>query len=266
MKRLAWATDVHFEFAGVDKVVEFCERVIALEPDGLLLTGDIAQAHSIERYLKALDRALPFPLYFVLGNHDYYYGSIPEVRAAVSAVVAASSHLTWMSSAGVVSLSKKTALIGHDGWADGRFGDFGSSGVLLNDYRLIEELKNQTREERLVTLNALGDEAADHFRRVLPEALARHRKVVALTHVPPFAEAAWYQGRISDPQWLPHFSSRALGEAIVEIMDAHPDRELTVLCGHTHAGGAVQIRPNVRVVVGWAEYGNPAVQEVLEVP
>jgi 3',5'-cyclic-AMP phosphodiesterase len=266
MKRLAWATDVHFEFAGIDDVVAFCERVIALEPEALLLTGDIAQAHSIERYLRALDRALPMPVYFVLGNHDFYYGSIRDVRAAVSAVVADSVHLTWMSAVGAVSLSEETALIGHDGWADGRFGDFAASGVLLNDYRLIEELKNQSPEARFATLNALGDEAAAHFRRVLPEALVKHRQVIALTHVPPFAEATWYRGRISDPQWIPHFSAKSVGEALVEIMDAHPDRDLLVLSGHTHVGGAVQVTSNIRVVVGWAEYGHPALQEMLEVP
>ena len=110
MKRLAWATDVHFEFAGVDDVVAFCERVIALAPEALLLTGDIAQAHSIERYLRALDRALPMPVYFVLGNHDFYYGSIRDVRAAVSAVAADSLHLTWMSAVSIAIGSTRPRL------------------------------------------------------------------------------------------------------------------------------------------------------------
>ena len=165
-----------------------------------------------------------------------------------------------------MSLSEHTALIGHDGWADGRFGDFSSSNVMLSDYRLIRELTDISPEARLAMLRSLGDEAAAHFRRVMPEALANHQQVVALTHVPPFDEATWYRGRIADPEWLPHFSSRAVGDAFLEVMDAHPDRELLVLCGHTHTGGAVQVRPNLRVVVGAAEYGSPVLQEVLEVP
>ncbi len=266
MIRLAWATDVHFEFATVDDVVVFCKQVIALAPQALLLTGDIALAPTIERYLRALDRALPMPVYFVLGNHDYYHGSIPEVRTAVAAVVADSTHLGWMSNVGFVPLSEDTALVGHDGWADGRFGDFASSRVLLNDYRLIRELSDLSPDARLATLRALGDEAATHFRRVLPEALAQHRQVVALTHVPPFAEPTWYRGRIADPEWLPHFGSRAVGDVFLEVMEAHPDRELLVLCGHTHTGGAVQVRPNLRVIVGTAEYGHPALQDVIEMP
>jgi Icc protein len=265
MHRLAWATDVHFEFTTVDVVAAFCERIIALAPDGLLLTGDIAQATSVERYLRALDRVLPMPIYFVLGNHDFYHGSIADVRAAVEALVTESPHLIWMSRTGPVSITADTALVGHDGWADARCGDYASSRVLLNDYRLIRELTGLTAHERRAALERLGDEAAAHFARVLPDALADHRHVIALTHVPPFPEASWYRGRIADPRWLPHFCAAAVGDVFVRVMDAHPDQDLLVLCGHTHTGGPVQVRPNLRVLVGSAAYGNPEIQEVLEV-
>ena len=56
-------------------------------------------------------------------------------------------------------------------------------------------------------------------------------------HVPPFREACWHQGRISDDLWRPPFSCKAVGEALVEAMEAHPGREMTVLCGHTHGAG-----------------------------
>ena len=46
-----------------------------------------------------------------------------------------------------------------------------------------------SKSERLAKLHALGDEAADHFRAVLREALSRFRHVVVLTHVPPFRES-----------------------------------------------------------------------------
>lgn len=265
MARVAWATDIHFEFASVNDIVIFCQKVVALAPNALLIAGDIGQAPTVERYLRTLDRALPMPVYFVLGNHDFYLGGIQTVRDAVSAAVSASTHLTWMTSVGVVPIGAATGLIGHDGWADGRCGDYASSRVMLNDYRLIAELSNLSSGDRLAMLNRLGDEAAAHFRRVLPEALARFRRVIALTHVPPFTEATWYRGRISDPDWLPHFCSRAVGDVFLETMEAHPDSELLVLCGHTHGGGGVQIRPNLRVVVGTAEYGRPEVQEVVEV-
>ena len=48
-------------------------------------------------------------------------------------------------------------------------------------------------------------------------------------------------------------------------MAAHPECEMTVLCGHTHSPGEAQILPNLRVLTGGAEYGRPALQRVLTV-
>jgi len=58
--------------------------------------------------------------------------------------------------------------------------------------------------------------------------------------------------------------SLAVGEALREIMLARPDREMLVVCGHTHDAADVQVLPNLRVLVGAAEYGNPVVQQVFE--
>lgn len=48
-------------------------------------------------------------------------------------------------------------------------------------------------------------------------------------------------------------------------MRARPDRDLTVLCGHTHGRGYVEVLPNLRVKTGGATYGSPAIEEVLTV-
>ena len=42
------------------------------------------------------------------------------------------------------------------------------------------------------------------------------------------------------------------------------DRQMTVLCGHTDGAGEAQVLPNLRVLTGAAEYGEPKVQRVLE--
>ena len=119
--------------------------------------------------------------------------------------------------------------------------------------------------ERLLRLNALGDEAAARFRRILPGALARSRRLIVLTHVPPFREACWHRGRVSDDAWLPHFACKAVGEALIEAMASHPECEMTVLCGHTHSAGEAQVLPDLRVLTGGAEYGRPEMQRMLTV-
>jgi hypothetical protein len=114
------------------------------------------------------------PIYFVLGNHDYYGGSITEVRSRVTAIVRQSDQLHWLPLAGVISLSKSTALIGHGCWADGRAGDFNLRPDLMTDYFVIEELTGLDYPERLARLKALGDEAACHLRKTLTSAIERY--------------------------------------------------------------------------------------------
>ncbi len=263
IRRTVWLTDIHLNFVDLGKVEEFCRRIAGKEPDGLLLGGDIGEAQNVTTYLRLLEDQLECPIFFVLGNHDFYNGSISEVRQEIKTLVEHSQGLCWLSDAGVVPLTERICLIGHDAWADGRLGDYERSQVELNDYLHIEEFAGLDREKRLEKLHELGDAAADYFRQVLPRALKRFRHVVVLIHVPPFAEACWHEGRTSDENYLPHFSCKSVGKILEETMRQFPDCEMTVLCGHTHGSGEAEILPNLLVKTGGATYGEPQVQEVM---
>jgi len=264
MMKLAWLTDLHLEFVRDARTLELlAASVRAAEPDAVLLGGDTGTAETLERHLRWLAGAAGVPVYFVLGNHDCYGGSFAGSRKISARVSREVPHLHWLNESGVVPLTEKSALIGHGGWADGRLGNGPGSLVMLNDYVLIEDFQRLVPAERLRLMAGLGDEAAAHFKKWLPVALGAYERVVLLTHVPPFREACWHQGSISGDDWLPHFASRAPGEVMREIMAAHPDRHLTVLCGHTHSPGVCCILPNLTVKTGEAQYGAPRVQEVL---
>ena len=79
--RFAWLTDIHLNFCP-GRVQELLDRVDATEPDAVLIGGDIAEAPDVTGYLQRF-ATLNRPVYFVLGNHDFYRGSIRQVRAAV---------------------------------------------------------------------------------------------------------------------------------------------------------------------------------------
>lgn len=265
MKRVAWLTDLHLNFLKERHADEFLSRVVATRPDAVLIGGDIAEAPSVEKHLEHIATRLECPIYFVLGNHDFYFGSIQRVRSVVGELCREWPNLIFLTSAGVISLSARTGLCGHDGWADARLGDYERSLVMMNDYRLIEELAGVNKRDRWPLLKAMGDEAARHVEAVLPAALAQHEEVIFLTHVPPLREACWYQGQTSNDEWLPHFTCQAVGDALLRIMRDHPDRHLTVLCGHTHSRGETQPLANARILTGGAEYGLPEIQRVFEV-
>ncbi len=265
MKRVAWLTDIHLNFLNLPDLPLFFETIRASNPDVVLIGGDIGEANTWEFYLEMMARALQLPIYFVLGNHDYYGSSIRSVREHAAALCRESAHLHWLPGSGVVELSEQAALIGHDGWADGRVGDYLRSPILLNDYLLIRELTLPDPEARLAQLHLLGDEAADYLRRALPLALKEHRRVYLLTHVPPFREACWHEGQISNDDYLPHYTCKAVGDVLLEMMLRYPDRELIVLCGHSHGAGIARPAANIQVITGGAEYGHPVVNQVFEV-
>lgn len=262
--RVLWLTDIHLNFLEATARDPFLEDLSAQAPDALLISGDIGEAKSVRGYLRRVYEIVGVPTYFVLGNHDFYFGSIALVRRDVDELCHDLPQLVYLTERGVVPLTPRLGLIGHDGWADGRVGDYERSYVMMNDYRLIAELAGYTKQDRLGKLHALGDEAAAHIRRWLPKALADFPEVILLTHVPPLRGACWYNGTISDDEWAPHFVCQAVGDAILEIMPQHPQKKLTVLCGHTHSRGECRPLPNVLILTGGAVYGQPAVQRVFE--
>lgn len=262
--RLAWLTDIHLNFVDRPAVGTLAGEVRDARPDVVLIGGDIGEAESVCSLLELFAREVRLPVYFVLGNHDFYRGSIAGVRAAAAELTRRSAGLTWLPAAGVIRLTPRTALVGHDGWGDGGYGNAVGSPVVLNDFLLIKELR-QSGRELLAVLRQLGEEAAGHFRAVLPAALQDHEHVLALTHVPPFREASWHEGRESDEDWVPYFACRMVGEELRNTMAAHPHRQLTVLCGHTHGSGECRVLPNLLVLTGGAEYGRPRLQRIIEV-
>lgn len=264
MKRVAWVTDIHLNFLEADERSMFVEHLASQNADALLISGDIGEANSVERYLIEMEAGLGIPILFVLGNHDFYHGSIRQVRAQIRRLAERSSGLVYLSSAGVTELTSHTCVIGHDGWADARLGAYETSDVLLSDFFVIEELAGLERKTLRRRLEALGDEAVEHLRANLVSAVKRYPQILLVTHVPPFRDACWYQGRPSDDNWLPFFSCRSAGEMLIGVMRDHPDCRLTVLCGHTHGSGRAWILDNLEVITGGARYGKPHVQQVFE--
>lgn len=265
MAKVAWVTDVHLNFVPEEDRKRFFASIRAHRPDALLLTGDISEGPDVCHELQAIERSLDCPIYFVLGNHDFYRRSIRGVVRQVTELAAGSDRLIYISAAEAFSLTDTTGIVGHDGWGDAGLGDYDASDVVLSDFFAIDELAavQGDRKRLRARLEELGQQAATHLERVLPGAMQTYRRVVVLTHVPPFREAAWYGGKPSADDWLPFFSCRATGQVLRKLARRHPDCELLVLCGHTHGGGKSQILDNLCVLTGSAQYGRPRVNLML---
>ena len=253
--RATWLTDVHLNFLDDARLSDFLATVQREAPEVILVTGDTGESADV---LALIDRLCAIaPLYFVLGNHDFYRSSIAEVRERARAT------RRWLPALSPVRLTDATTLLGVDGWGDARCGDLGSQ-VMLADWQFIRDLAGLATPARIDALQALGAQEAAALRDQLAT-LTAPRELIVLTHVPPFAEACCYNGKPSTPEWLPWFSCIAVGDALLDHAHRNPGTKVTVLCGHTHGRCEYRAADNLLVRTGgWApgemEYGNPLVQ------
>lgn len=264
--RAVWTTDMHLSHAREPQVTKFLNSVKAEKPDLLFVTGDTAEARTVFRNLKRYKDHVGGELFFVLGNHDYYGSSIKAVRDDARAF----KDGLWLGRTDCVQLTETAFMVGVDGWGDARAGNVYKSPIALNDWRHIEEMHPAwgNPHKRANILRALGDaDAADLSRQLatVPDC----EQLVVLTHVPPMADACWYNGKKSEPDWLPWFSCIAVGDVLLDYAKAHPTQKIMVLCGHTHGEGVYQALPNLEVRTGgWAPgvegYGNPRIQGTFE--
>jgi predicted phosphohydrolase len=266
---LCWLTDIHLNFLSEQERMGFYNRIKQKDGDAIIIGGDIAEAISLNSLLQEMAHVLQKPIYFVLGNHDYYYGEIKAVKKEIQELCATEPLLHWLSMSKSISINKHTILLGQDGWADGRYGNYNESNVVLNDSRLIRDLFEQAilgKDYLLAKMQKLADFDAQSLQTNLAENLhADISKVIILTHVPPFKESCVYKGEVSSSDWLPFFSSKTIGDVILVMAQNNPTVDFLMLCGHTHSNGSYQALPNLLIKTGGAKYYHPEIQEIITV-
>jgi predicted phosphodiesterase len=276
--KLAWATDIHLDF--IDEAVEsqFAPALSQVDCDGYIFTGDISTGESLVRHLTILDSRVEKPIYFVCGNHDFYHSSFAEVKSGLKTLCKKSKNLRYLTQSGVVSLSGKTAIIGHDGWYDAYHGSALQTNFLMNDWLCISEYEKASVDAKFfgpspVSLSPIiaqsrqyASSAAEYIRTTASAAAKRHELVVILTHVPPFLQVCLRNGRPGAANVVPWYSSKLMGDAILDVASRHPDTRFEVFCGHTHSQSDEQITANVYAHSGESEYGSPRISGMVQVP
>lgn len=272
MKRqLLWATDVHLDhIARPDAAFQFARSLKREHPNalGLLLTGDSAEGPTVLATVQDVKKGFEAPVYFVLGNHDYYRSSFAEVDARLRAELSNMNDPPhWLRQA-PVWLSKSTVLLGNGGFYDGRYGN-PQTPLEITDFRKIEELFIAQDESRRYLFSVLAkrtDELVAELEKQLEAVVQQSPRIVMVaTHVPPFREAAFYQGKPSNNEFAPFFSSKAMGQLLTKVASENEQMRFLVLCGHTHGSGRYQARANLEVVTGAARYGAPDLAGLIEI-
>jgi 3',5'-cyclic-AMP phosphodiesterase len=211
--RLVWVTDPHLEFLRKESFMRTCflGELFNEESDAILITGDVSNASNLESDLTALAQ-LNKPVHFVLGNHDYYGGTIGDSKNA--AKITAETYpekLIYLSDVGVIRLTDETCLVGVDGFADGLAGLGSQTTARINDFFQIEDLTRLPNDAaRFALMFKMATEETADIRQKLVSAAAQAEKIIVATHVPAFSETSFHEGKIGDQHWLdPELTKRS---------------------------------------------------------
>lgn len=269
MAKYAWATDTHLDFLANNNqaIIQFAESLVAQDPTGVFLTGDIAVAKNVIYNLSAIEKVVKRPVYFVLGNHDYYGANTEQVRKAMRELTNTSPFLRYMPTMPYYALTPATALVGHDGWYDALYGDFQNSDFGMLDWTAIGDFVHDNRNKASIVgvARKLAHEGVSHVHDGIKKAVRYHKNIVVLTHVPPFPETHFHMGKLGDVYATPWFTSKMMGDMLLDASKAFPNVNFTVLAGHTHGKADVKVANNLTVHVGAAEYYRPTLQGLIEV-
>lgn len=268
MTRLAWLTDVHFNFCKEEQV-EALGREVRDVSDCCVISGDIAESACLVKWLTLFQASTEKPVYFVLGNHDLYGSYAFYTRA----LVRGKPNLHHLDALAPVKLDD-SGLVGVDGWYDLRAGN-PATPVVLNDKFHVKDFLDEPADgwysatpkphEKAVALcREWADTAARNAAIMLTSTAMMTNHVILATHVPPFPEAAG-----SDYDYLPYYCNTRMGEELLacymKLKESQPRLTLTVLCGHSHRGRVYWPTEGFTVLTGEAEYGMPKIQQVFEV-
>lgn len=283
MTRLIWTTDVHFNFLGAPVSQTYFDpdkktfaspfeygkylRTTYPDADGVVISGDIAEAPTVKKCLRGFAKAYGKPIYFCLGNHDYYGGSWDSVHTTMGEL-ATQENLHWLTRSGVLELAPDLAICGNEGWYDAKAGldPLQRIAVMMTDFEVIKDLRPLHYYDRILKIRQFSDECTLKAETQLREACSKYKNVVFVTHVPPFPETAWHEGQPSNQDWLPWMCNVTMGDMLIDTAYDFPDVSILVLCGHTHSPGEVRMAPNLRVLTGESVYGYPTVSKILTLP
>jgi len=269
--KMGWVTDLHIDHCTKESKTALYNEIKAARLDGLVVTGDITTAKDMSNHIYELaDCMAPKDLFFVLGNHDYWGSSLYKVRRVVENLTEVEDHINYLPACDPVSLSTSVALVGVDGWYDGRVGCANPPKLIMNGWRLMDDYILFNGDPNLILMKSreIAEAESEMLRMKLTEACQKHNSVIIATHFPPWREAAWHRHHLSDDTFAPWFTSITVGETIEDVAAEYPLTNFLVLTGHTHSSGEYWPANNIRCRTGKpgsSDYGEPRLVEIFSV-
>lgn len=248
---MLWLTDIHVDFKNKETVDRFFDSIASEKARGICITGDMADKEQSISFLEELSKKVDFPIYFVLGNHDYYGSSILSFQKKIESFFEGNPSVVYLPSQEEIGVSDTTAIIGIDNWYDLEIGNYFKSEVRLRDFTEIADFMILEKHQLYDHFQKGSRNTIFQVKRKLEKAFENYAHVILLAHVPPFIEACLYKNKPADEEHAPFFIQGLLGSFLLEFMEGYREKSLTVLSGHTHHKAFYQPLPNLVVKVGF---------------
>jgi 3',5'-cyclic-AMP phosphodiesterase len=281
MSKLVWLTDCHLDHVaqtmGNRGIIEFIDTVKAQQPDMVVITGDTSTSKLFCEHISAIEAGLRCPIYFIMGNHDYWGGSMDSLRANVKSLTQVAQQLKYMPLVSHIMIGSKTAVVGHDCWYDANVGDPMRSSFIMNDWFQIKEFQQYVRQtedtsrvfrdKNSLVLHArkLANEGVNHIAEGIKSASRYANRIFVLSHPVPFNTAHIYNGKQGSNDAAPWYVCKTLGDTLMEAAKAYPNISFVSLSGHTHGEYNGQMLKNLKVHVGGALYNLPRIAGIFDV-
>lgn len=249
--KFLWYTDTHLAKMPPWKFFSFIKEIINENPAGIFLTGDISTGPFLRIHLRLMAKFINCPIYFVLGNHDYYFTSMGKQHSKIKSICQKYTNLIWLTESDVISLTPDTALIGIEGWYDAQLGNpdylkFTLDWILIKDFKTLP-----TMEERINKFKQLSEQNSNILKDKLKKTLEQDYKTIfILTHMVPYAEATRNEGSFMGQFWLPYDVNFNLGYMIDSIMKDRNKENVEIFCGHAHVPMYLKRARNISCHVG----------------
>jgi len=270
--RIRWASDIHLDSLH-EFQIDHIGKTWAASCDHLLLAGDLGT----QRHFPLLKRFLGHfhgKVSFTLGNHDYWYGSIAAAEKK-AASVEKNGLAAYLDNHNFLRFDN-TAVIGQYVWYDLSLGKIAFSPPEIDTVLDFKGLAHGSYSQEghwlpsKLALSVFQHAAligAERARKKAIEAIAAGcKKVILVTHVPPFAKSCFYKGHPTDERWLPVMTNEyTFGAILRELALENPDVQFEVLSGHTHNKSEYQVYENLVTKVAPAWYGDPILCAELKI-
>lgn len=266
-KKIAWITDPHFDQCDITMIQDLIKEIKKNDCDAVLITGDISEKGTTGIYLQFLQRGLNKPVWFVLGNHDWY--NISRERGTELLKTYLTNDLVLLDNVSEIKINKETCIVGAENWWDAAFGDgFGFiDGLVMNeDYQKVDLIAPQSNNKSpFERVRNLSEQCSNQIIDKLRMAFKQYNKVLLAAHVPPYKEGCVVKGMPIPNNWLNHFCDKGLGDKLKRLMFEFPDKKLKIYSGHTHGKTKVNVTHNIVLRVGKAKVGKPMIADIIEI-